>query len=489
MKTLMQGSLRPEGITILDIANHYWDAASSTNLNGAWRMMRSLGRIFSRVSHRYVPDPFVLAIGLTAVVCLLALPRLDYDFTRLAHGWVEGDGKGLWRFLAFSMQMCLILVTGFALAETPLIRRLVARLSAIPKTTQQATTLVSIVAMSAALVNWGLGLIVGALLARSIGAHARRTARSIHYPLVCAAGYTGLAVWHAGLSGSAPLKATSQSQLLEILGPELGARVAPISTLDSIGSSLNLTVIALCFLMVPSVLALLAPAPQDVEAFQGDDPEPITEPQPASTPAEHLNQSRIVIALPVLLSAIWALSWFSKNGISKLNPNVINLIMLTTGMALHGSAKAYAVAIGRAISSCAGIVLQYPFYAGIMALLGVSGLVGDLGSLLAGLEGTSLCVATFYSSGLVNLLVPSGGGQWAVQGPIIMQAALESGVEPAHALMALAYGDQWTNLIQPFWALPLLGICQIKASKLMGYTVILLIFMQVCFLLPFFFLV
>ena len=124
-----------------------------------------------------------------------------------------------------------------------------------------------------------------------------------------------------------------------------------------------------------------------------------------------------------------------------------------------------------------------------MALLSVSGLVADLGSLLAGLEGASLCVATFYSSGLVNLLVPSGGGQWAVQGPIIMQAALESGVEPAHALMALVYGDQWTNLIQPFWALPLLGICQIKASKLMGYTVILLIFMQLCFLLPFFFVV
>ena len=129
-------------------------------------------------------------------------------------------------------------------------------------------------------------------------------------------------------------------------------------------------------------------------------------------------------------------------------------------------------------------VLQYPFYAGIMALLSVSGLVTDLGALLSGLSSNALCVATFYSSGLVNLLVPSGGGQWAVQGPIIMQAALDANVAPAKALMALAYGDQWTNLIQPFWALPLLGICQIKANKLMGYTVVLLIFMQLCFLGP-----
>ena len=143
-----------------------------------------------------------------------------------------------------------MLVTGFALAETPLVRRLVGRLSAIPKTTAQATTLVCIVAMSTALVNWGLGLIVGALLARNIGAYARRSNRPIHYPLVCAAGYTGLAVWHGGLSGSAPLKATSKAQLLEILGPQLGTEVAPISTLDSIGSSLNLTVTVLCFLRI-----------------------------------------------------------------------------------------------------------------------------------------------------------------------------------------------------------------------------------------------
>ncbi len=446
--------------------------------------MRRLGDTFSRLAHRFVPDPFVLAIGLTFVVCVLALPRLDYDVVRLANGWVNGGGKGLWRFLGFSMQMCLILVTGFALAETPLVRRLVNRLSSIPTTTAQATTLVSLVAMGTALLNWGLGLIVGALLARSIGVHAKRAGLSIHYPLVCAAGYTGLAVWHGGLSGSAPLKATSQAQLVEILGPELGQKVGPISTLDSVGSSLNVVVILLCLIAVPIILALLAPAAENTEAFEGEALEQSTDLTSVSTPAEWLNQSFIVILLPVILSVIWGVGWFSANGISKLNPNVINLVMLTFGLALHGSAQAYGRSIGRAISSCAGIVLQYPFYAGIMALLTVSGLVTDMGALLSGLGSDALCIATFYSSGLVNLLVPSGGGQWAVQGPIIMQAALDAGVSPSKALMALAYGDQWTNLIQPFWALPLLGICQIKASKLMGYTVVLLIFMQVCFLGP-----
>ena len=157
--------------------------------------------------------------------------------------------------------------------------------------------------------------------------------------------------------------------------------------------------------------------------------------------------------------------------------------MLTLGLALHGSAQAHLVDWARNFQP-RGTVLQYPFYAGIMALLSVSGLVTDLGALLAGLSSDALCVATFYSSGLINLLVPSGGGQWAVQGPIVMQAALDAQVPPHKALMALAYGDQWTNLIQPFWALPLLGICQIPANKLMGYTVVLLVLMQICFLGP-----
>ena len=158
--------------------------------------MRYFGKVFSRWAERYVPDPFVLALGLTLIVCALALPRLDYDIKILANSWVTGNGSGLWRFLAFSMQMCLILVTGFALAETTPVRRLVGRLAILPKTTRQATTLISVVSMSAALVNWGLGLIVGALLARTVGIAARHSKRPIHYPLVCAAGYTGLSLIH-----------------------------------------------------------------------------------------------------------------------------------------------------------------------------------------------------------------------------------------------------------------------------------------------------
>ena len=447
--------------------------------------MKNFGERASRFAQRYVPDPFVLALMLTILVMVVSLPRLNYDLFAVADGWVNGGGSGLWRFLAFSMQMCLILVTGFALAETPLAHSVVERLSSLPKNTRQATTLVSIFAMSAALINWGLGLVLGALLARKVGESARTLGKKIHYPLVCTAGYTGMAVWHGGFSGSAPLKATSSKQLIEILGAEVAESMTPIPTSASIGSWLNLTVIFLCFIVIPLTLAWLAPDDERAEPFSGViKSESPTEANLNSSLAHRLNHSFVLAFVPAAFGLVWCSQWLLAHGISELNPNIINLFMLSVGLLLHRSPLRYAMAVQKSISGIAGIVLQYPFYAGIMALLVASGIIADLGQLLAGLSGNALCAATFYSAGLINLLIPSGGGQWAIQGPIIMQAASEAGVPTYKVLMALAYGDQWTNLIQPFWALPLLGICEIRAGQVLGYSAVLLIMAQICFLTP-----
>jgi len=196
-----------------------------------------------------------------------------------------------------------------------------------------------------------------------------------------------------------------------------------------------------------------------------------------------------VILIPAGMGLAWCISWLMAKGLGTLNPNVINLFMLSIGLLLHGSVRAYVDAINKAVHSCSGIILQYPFYAGIMGIMAGAGLVGDVGAWLSGLGAEALAVATFYSGGLVNLFVPSGGGQWAVQGPIVMEAALKAGAEPSTILMALAYGDQWTNLIQPFWALPLLGICRVKVSAIIGYTAVLLVVSQLCFIVPLLFFV
>mgnify|MGYP001424900025 CR=1 FL=1 len=459
-------------------------------------MIAALGKRLSKIAERWIPDPFVLAIGLTAAVFIMSwaksgqsnpLPVIDQ--------WIDGTGKGkgFWNLLSFSMQMCLILLTGFALAETKLIRGLISRVAQIPKSTRSAVVTVSLTAMSFALLNWGLGLIIGALMAREVGRTFREHGRPIHYPIVCAAGYTGLAVWHAGFSGSAPLKATSASQLKEILGPELAAQVKPMLLQQTIGSTLNLTVIICCLLMIPLTLFLMSPnssedmvpAPNDMqESLDQVNDESTVSGAASRSPAQWLNQSFVVVLFPSLMGLAWCVQWALDVGLGKLNPNVINLFMLSSGLLLHGSAKAYVASTAEAVKSCSGIILQYPFYAGIMGIMFASGFVSEIGAWMSGLGPTGLAVSTFYSGGLVNLFVPSGGGQWAVQGSIVMQAAIDAKAEPATILMALAYGDQWTNLIQPFWALPLLGICRVKASAIIGYTAVLLLISQLCFLGP-----
>ncbi len=454
-------------------------------------MIARLGQNLSRWAHRWVPDPFVLAIALTFVVFSLSWARSgDLTPRPVVNLWIDGasKGKGLWNLLSFAMQMCLILLTGYALAETRFVRAGISRLARLPQSTGGAVVVVSLTAMGAALLNWGLGLIIGALLAREVGRTFREMGRPLHYPIVCAAVYTGLAVWHGGFSGSAPLKATSAQQLNEILGPQLAAKVPPMLLGDTIGSTLNLTVIALCLIIFPLTLYLLCPksesemSPAPVEPEDetaGTDPS-----KEAGTPAEWLNNAFIVVAFPAILGLAWFISWLQSHGLGKLNPNVINLFMLSVGLLLHGSVKSYVGAINRAVTSCAGIILQYPFYAGIMGIMFASGLVAEVGGWMAGLGPSGLAVSTFYSGGLVNLFVPSGGGQWAVQGSIVMQAAIDAGARPETILMALAYGDQWTNLIQPFWALPLLGICRVNVSSIIGYTAVLLVVSQVCFLTP-----
>lgn len=449
-------------------------------------MIARLGHRLSDLAQRWVPDPLVLAIGLTTLAAALALPTLGFDPTRVAEAWVDGKGggRGIWSLLAFGMQMCLVLATGHALADTGLVRRAIGSLAALPTSTRSAAVLVSVVAMLVAWLNWGLGLIVGALLAKEVGRTARARGVVVHYPLVVAAGYTGLAVWHGGLSGSAPLKVTTRAQLADVMPPDLAARLSPMSLHETLGSTTNLIVGAACLCVFPAVLAALAPPDEDAvpapATLEADAPPPVAR----AHPADRLNHSTLVVLFPVLLAVVWLASWVRSEGLGRLDPNVLNLAMLAAGLSLHGSVAAYVVAFDKGVRACSGIILQYPFYAGIMGIMAGSGMVDAAAGWLAGLGPDALAVATFYFAGLVNLFVPSGGGQWAVQGPIVMAAALEAGADPARIVLALAYGDQWTNLIQPFWALPLLGICQVKAADILGYTVVLLLAAQLCFVVP-----
>ncbi|MEQ9318074.1 MAG: TIGR00366 family protein [Polyangiaceae bacterium] len=447
-------------------------------------MLSRLGARLTHLSQRYVPAPFTLALTLTLISLVGGLLYAGGQAPVVLTSWLEGSGggKGFWNLLSFGMQMCLILVTGHALASSPPCRRLLDALAERAMGPRASIAVVAVTAMSLGLVNWGLGLVGGALLARRVGELARERDISIHYPLVAAAGYCGMLIWHAGLSGSAPLKVTRQADLAEVLGAELAAEVGALPLQATVLSPANLAVVATLVVMVPWMLTRMLPGagervgpPSSVAEEAGDDDD-------VRTPARRLDGSR---ALAWLIAAAGLTTWAStvwKIGLGKLDPNLLNFVFLFVGLALHGSPRAYGLAVGEAAKGCGGIILQFPFYAGIMGILAGTGLLAAAATALASVGSAALPAMGFYSAGFVNLFVPSGGGQWAVQGPALMRAALDTGASPSQMLMALAYGDQWTNMLQPFWALPLLAIARVEARAIVGYTAAVMLVSQLVFI-------
>ncbi len=458
-------------------------------------MISRLGLVISRAFGKTAPDPFVLAIVLTVVTFAAVLWQTPVGFPQAVDLWA--GTKGLWTagILKFAMQMCLILVTGHALASSPPVSRMLNRLAALPGSAWQGVALVALTAGVLAVFNWGLGLIAGALMARRVGVALEKRGIAVHYPLLAAAGYIGLLLWHGGFSGSAPLKVAKASEMTDIFGAN--PPVESISIDQTILSPLNLFVTGGLLVLIPVVMAWMMPK----EAHAVDAPSSFIDlDEHTSKPSNRVESVRTKPFLPRLLEdspvmmlvlvgliAIWAWRYYlppidpstgtrPASGLMHLTPDTVNLTMLMLGLLLHGTPMRYVHAVEEAASSCAGIILQFPLYAGIMGLMSHSGLTAQIaGAMGQHATPATLPVMTLGSAALVNLFVPSGGGQWAIQGPIAMQAAVQTGVAPARMVMAVAYGDELTNMLQPFWALPLLAITGVKARDIVGYTAIVMV--------------
>ena len=424
-------------------------------------MIERLGAAFAAWAERWVPSPFVLALLLTLVTFGVALAVAHVPATALWAGW----GGGFWDFLPFAMQMCLILVTGHALAVSPPARRLVGRLADLPRGPRSAAALAAFVSVSLSLVHWGLGLVVGALLAREIGRSALRRGVAIHYPVVVAGAYAGFLSWHGGLSGSAPLTVATPGHFLE-------AEIGIIPVARTLGSAGNLLLGALLIVFVPLLAAAMAPRAGGRAA-----PRELAEDAVETAPegAGWLDRAPALGILFGLAGLGLVLRAFATRGFGALDLNLVNFAFLFAGLLIHGSPTAYSRAVGEGIRGAAGILLQFPFYAGILGIMKAGGLVEWMTRLFAAAGKDWYLASTFLSAAVVNLFVPSGGGQWGVQGPIAAHAAAALGIPVEKAVMAVAYGDEWTNMLQPFWALALLGVTRLAAKDILGYTTLVMI--------------
>jgi len=449
-------------------------------------MIAKLGRTLNAVFSKSAPDPFVIAIGLTLLSAVLSLSLGHYEgsetITQRANAMIDSwrGSDGLWKFLAFGMQMSLMLVTGHALAASRPIRGLIELLAGIPRSAPAAAALVGLVAAVFGLINWGLGLIVGALFAREVARVCASRGIRVHGPLLAAAGYMGLLVWHGGLSGSAPLKMTTEAEARDVLPASvfesLQSGAVPLS--ETLLSPMNLFVSGGLLVLIPLVLWLLSPkddleiVPMPIDDAERGEPER----GEASGFPDWIERSPIVVwSLAGLL--LWAFARFATaDGLMKLGPNEVNAVMLAIGLLMHGSVRSYLCAAEDGARGCAGIILQFPLYAGIMGMLSTSGLINDFSAFMGEIASeTTAPVFTMFSAAIVNVFVPSGGGQWGIQGPIALQTGAEVGVAPSKMIMAVAYGDQLTNMLQPFWALPLLAITRVRAREIIGYTAVVML--------------
>lgn len=438
--------------------------ADSSASSGA--LLGKIMRPINNLVEKLIPSALVFAIVLTFVVALAALLLTDSGPVTVVEEW----GIGLAGLLDFITQMALILLLGHILANTGPVRKLLRFLAQIPKKAVQAYLFVFVVAAAASLVTWGLGLVVGGLLAREVAHVFRERKVPVHFAMLVASGFAGFVVWHMGYSASGPLTAATPGSFLE---EHLGETI-PIS--ETIFSTWNMVAAVVTIAVVALALYLIAPRnPQAVVPLTVDAREADVEAETeVRTPADRVDASRVPTLLIGLLLVGYLVIHFANGG--GLTLDIVNWSFLALIMLMVRSPFEVIALTKRAASNVGEILLQFPLYAGIMGMMAGTGLLQVVSEAFIAISTPeTFGLWAFLSAGLVNFFVPSGGGQVAIQAPILLDAAEALGTDPAVAIMAVAYGDQWTNMIQPFWALPLLAIAGLKMRDILGYTTIVLI--------------
>lgn len=471
--------------------------------NGSDRSQSTLQRFGQRTAlwaEKWVPSPLIFALVLTLVAYIAAiLSTPDGPYQNIVN-WYEG----FWALLTFAMQMVLILVTGYAIAVSDRVSGFLDNIASLPNNGRQAAVFVAVVAMFTGYIHWGIGLITGAIFAIFVARAGYQQGNTYHYPLLCAAGYTSLLIFGVGLSNSAALLSATEGHVFEeVIG------VVPLSrtvfTIYAFGLAVltAVTVIILVYFMAPdeeNAVGIEEYAP-NLLPEEDEDEMAVTDGGPSessasdnietsTTPADRMNNSRILAYIISAGMLIYVVSHFATAGISEaLNLNVFNFLFLAVGLALHGTPAEYMSTIREGVESSAGIILQFPFYAGILGILSNSGLATQIANFLTDIATTATFpVIAWLLAGFMNLFVPSAGGEWGVVGGVVSQAALANNVPPGQAIIAYSTGDMWTNMFQPFWALPLLGLTQVRARDILGYTLVILIVIGPVFALGLYFL-
>jgi short-chain fatty acids transporter len=445
-------------------------------------VINRLANAFTAMAQRWVPDAYVIAVLLTLIVFVFALFFGFAPETSLVDrlvGSVQAWNGGFWALLSFAMQMCIIMLGGYVLAQTRPVAWLLDRLAEKATTPTRAVLIVSLFSMLSALVNWGLSLAGSGVIARKVGQKCRRA----DFRLLVACAYLGMsATWHAGLSASAPLLMATPGKVDEMNAQYFADRAYKlelVSVSQTLFSPFNILLTALVIVVIAFLCVRLHPKEEDVVAMPTVQEEVERPERPEHRPwSEWIEESPWLTLTVVALLVTALVQLVLDKGAFAIDLNFVNMALLTLAILLHWTPQRFLGACERGGRIVWGIIVQFPFYAGIAGLIGGTMIKERVSAMFV--ENTSAStfpLVVYWYSGVVNYFVPSGGSKWYLEVQYIMDATQSLGVDPALTVLAYAWGDMMTDAIQPFWAIPLLGLAGLKFRDIMGFlTVVFLVY-------------
>jgi len=433
--------------------------------------LREAGAALSRITERWVPDSWVICMILTTLALALAVFGAGAGVEDSVLAW----GAGVWNLLTLAMQFTIAMVAAHACVSSRPVFRVLDRLAGLPNPERpaQAVLLVGLFSLATAWLNWAFNLVACALFVPFV---LRRNPK-VDVRVLVAGAYIGLGtVWHGGLSGSAPLiLATPGNPLLEpASGPPVVDRLYPVT--ETLFAPFNLVYLLVIGAVGLATAVALHPrrgavtlSPEQVDLILPSAPE---DPEPPDTPAGRLDRFRgWVLLAAALLAYPLGHSILTKGFGASWTINAYNVAFLTAALLLHGRPLPFLAACRQGVAAAWGIIVQFPFYAGIFGLIIHTDLGTWLGDLFARFASTGTYPFVVYLySGFMNLFVPSAGSKWMIEAPFLIPAGEQLGVSVRTVLLAYAYGDSTTNLVQPFFAIPILAVTRLRFGDVVGYT-------------------
>lgn len=420
---------------------------------------------------KWYPDAFVF-VALTVLAVALGAVAIGASPRAVAVSF----GNGFWSLIPFTMQMAMVAITGYVIASSPPVARLITRAARVPRSGRAAVAYVAFLSVLTSLLHWAISLVFGGLLVREL---ARRADLRMDYRAAGAAAYLGIgATWAMGLSSSAAQLQANPASIPPALLPITG--VIPFSETLFLWQSLAIA----GTLVVASTLIAWWTAPGPARARTAADLgvalDTIDDALPArERPGEWLEYSPALILVLVALGAGWLINEFARENwlVAISGLNTYNLIFLLLGMLLHWRPKRFLRAVSRAVPVTSGVLIQFPLYGAIASMLtSAKGATGDslthyLSTLFVSIASTdTFALVIGVYSAVLGFFVPSGGGKWIIEAPYVMQAANDLHLHLGWAVQIYNAAEALPNLINPLWMLPLLGVLGLKARDLVGFT-------------------